>query len=97
MLKRTSVDQRSKFEWIFPRSLSLTLFISCAERTLDAVIGKLKASSDIWDQLDILGLLHEEREKLQISPKAFMTPLRHALTGMKVREVPFHSLYVDPA
>ncbi|GLB36805.1 putative class-I aminoacyl-tRNA synthetase family protein [Lyophyllum shimeji] len=52
-------------------------------QTLDAVVAVLEAAPEPWDQLDILNLLHEERERLDAPYKVFMTVLRHALCGQK--------------
>ena len=43
------------------------------------------AAGGPWDQLGIADMLHEENGRLGLKPKTFMTVLRHALTGMKVR------------
>ncbi|KAG5634487.1 hypothetical protein H0H81_001779, partial [Sphagnurus paluster] len=48
------------------------------QKLLDAV-----AATEPWDGLDILGLLHMERERLGVPYKVFMTVLRHALCGQK--------------
>ncbi|CAA7266386.1 unnamed protein product [Cyclocybe aegerita] len=58
-----------------------------ASENYDLVIKTVKATlegqSEDWDDIDFLTLLHKEREVLELSTRAFMTPLRYALTGMK--------------
>ena len=38
-----------------------------------------------WEIPELTALLHDEAAKAQVTTKAYMTILRHALTGMKVR------------
>jgi len=52
-------------------------------RILQAVTGLLESKIASWASLNFLDLLHEEQAKLGVTSKAFMTVLRHALTGMK--------------
>ncbi|KAF8200331.1 hypothetical protein BJ912DRAFT_948749 [Pholiota molesta] len=53
----------------------------------DVVVGnvktKLEMANEPWEDLDILGLLHRERDTLCLPTKAFMQPIRYAITGMK--------------
>lgn len=46
---------------------------------------KLEMANEPWEDLDILGLLHRERDTLGLPTKAFMKPIRYAITGMQVR------------
>ena len=68
-----------------------------SERTLEAVITRLdSASTDAsWDTLDIGNLIHEERAKTGVNQKVFMSTLRHALTGMKVRFASFQKIVMS--
>ncbi|TFK74720.1 glutamyl-tRNA synthetase [Pluteus cervinus] len=52
-------------------------------QVLQAVTDLLATKKDSWSSLNFLGLLHEERGRLGVPSKVYMTVLRHALTGMK--------------
>uniref|UniRef100_A0A8H8CR71 Glutamate--tRNA ligase, mitochondrial n=1 Tax=Psilocybe cubensis TaxID=181762 RepID=A0A8H8CR71_PSICU len=53
------------------------------DRVIKSVKAKLEESTVPWEDLDILDLLHKQREQLGVSNKLFMKALRYALTGMK--------------
>lgn len=55
-----------------------------ADRVVGGVKSRLESAIEPWEELDILGILHNEREALRLSTKVFMTALRCAITGMKV-------------
>ncbi|KAF8907594.1 hypothetical protein CPB84DRAFT_1843807 [Gymnopilus junonius] len=52
-------------------------------RVLESVKAKLEAATVPWEDLDILDVLHKEREVLGMPTKTFMKTLRRAITGMK--------------
>lgn len=54
-------------------------------QTLERVSAKLEEQHEDWDDLDISSLIHTVRADLNINQKTFMSILRYALTGMKVR------------
>lgn len=53
------------------------------DRVVRGVRARLESVTEPWEDLDILGLLHKEREALGLSNKVFMKALRCAITGMK--------------
>jgi hypothetical protein len=65
--------------------LSPTPIPTFADRVVGGVKARLESAIEPWEDLDILGILHNEREALRLSTKVFMTALRCAITGMKVR------------
>ncbi|KAJ7596571.1 hypothetical protein C8J56DRAFT_850018 [Mycena floridula] len=52
-------------------------------RILSAVTDLLQAHASSWDDMDLLAVLTEERDRIQAPKKAYMTTLRHALAGRK--------------
>ena len=47
-----------------------------------------------WDDLDILDVLHKERDRLGVKVGVFMRTLRWGVTGMKVRLLFFCRFFV---
>ena len=65
--------------------LNLRLQFPLTDRVVGSVKARLECATEPWEDLDILGILHTEREALGLSTKVFMKALRCAITGMKVR------------
>ena len=63
-------------------------FLPHPVQTLERVSAKLEEQHEDWDDLDISSLIHTVRADLNINQKTFMSILRYALTGMKVRRTP---------
>ncbi|PPQ68343.1 hypothetical protein CVT25_007592 [Psilocybe cyanescens] len=53
------------------------------DQIVKSVKAKLEGSAVPWEDLDILDVLHKQREELGVSTKLFMKALRYAVTGMK--------------
>ncbi|KAF9481255.1 glutamyl-tRNA synthetase [Pholiota conissans] len=65
------------------KSMSEKLSTDTFDIVVESVRTKLEIASEKWDDLDILNILLQERDTLGLSTKAFMKPLRYAITGMK--------------
>lgn len=71
----------------YPYTVSQTsIFL---DTTLQAVKSRLETEPASWVDTEISQVLHEETEKVSLKTRIFMTVLRHALTGMKVRHRDF--------
>ena len=82
-------DHGKLFFFFFPLLIScLRTFLSVPVQTLERVSAKLEEQHEDWDDLDISSLIHTVRADLNVNQKTFMSILRYALTGMKVRRIP---------
>jgi hypothetical protein len=65
------------------------LIDAVVECTLEAVVRRIEqiGTGESWEVLPMADILHVENAQLGLKSKIFMTVLRHALTGMKVRLV----------
>ena len=54
-------------------------------RALRVAHGRLEREVEPWDQVDLAAIMHEENKSIGLPVTTFMTALRHALSGMKVR------------
>ena len=75
---------------LYPLSIStsfyyLFVYLIYLARILQHVKTTLESSTVPWDDLDILDVLHKERERLGVKVGVFMRTLRWGVTGMKVR------------
>ncbi len=52
------------------------------------MVGRLRDLGTAWETVALSEVLHDENAKTSLKQKEYMTILRHALTGMKVRTNP---------
>ena len=65
-------------------------------KVVTSLISRLEDSQTSWDVTSLSGMLHEENAKASLKQKEYMTILRHALTGMKVRRMHLSSSLFCP-
>lgn len=72
-----------------PESQALVTAIPSREiylQTLQPTLERLRAiPAQEWEAYDVASVLHEENKKTGLKSKVYMTVMRHALSGMKVR------------
>lgn len=52
---------------------------------VESLVGRLRGLETAWETAALSEVLHDENAKTSLKQKEYMTILRHALTGMKVR------------
>ena len=67
------------------RCFGFILITLCAETVIRGLLSRLRSVLSSWDPATLTDVLHDENRKTSLKQKEYMTILRHALTGMKVR------------
>ena len=80
------------FQWFATCDVS-DLLTGSPAAVVDSLVSRLSGGIQ-WEVATLSHVLHDENAKTSLKQKEYMTILRHALTGMKVRRRPTLALVV---